>query len=176
MNEQFRTDWSRFHHNLEPTGWLLRSGSIPWVRFHALPDSKRYAEDATERATILARAYALAAEVLGEGAPCWMIVSRTGEEVAGTAPALEWTYDDDGDLSIWRSYVSLIEWRTGEHDQVLTDIAEWKTANEVWMARATGEIFAPYDGGFDLFLSDWTRVAFLKQKWADWLSSHPEGL
>jgi hypothetical protein len=171
MNEQFRADWSRFHPNQEPTGWLLRARPIPWVRFHALP--------AAERATILARAYILAAEVLGEGASCWMIASYYwfGAKAAEGEPTLEWVYDDDDeDLGILRSEVSLTEWRSGAHDTSLMAIAEGQTAHEVWMARATGEIFAPYDGGFDLFPSDWTRVAVLKTKWASWLSSYPGGL
>lgn len=105
-----------------------------------------------------------------------MIVSETGDKEVESVPALEWAYDDDGDPSIWYSYVSLIEWRSGEHDELLTEIANFQTANEIWMSRTTGEIFAPYDGGFDLFPSDWTRVADLKKRWPDWLSAHPEGL
>jgi hypothetical protein len=44
------------------------------------------------------------------------------------------------------------------------------------MSRKTGKIFAPYDGGFDLFPSPGEEVAQLKSRFSEWLSSHPEGL
>jgi hypothetical protein len=76
LHQQFRTDWSNRFGSLPPIGWVLRESGRPWIRFHALPASKRYPEDAAERATILARAYALGGEILGEGKECWCVVSR----------------------------------------------------------------------------------------------------
>ncbi len=77
---EFRRDWARFHPACFPLGWMLRgrTGS-PWVRFHALPGSKRYADDQAQRDVILSRAYALDDRLLGVDQCCWVVEAETGD-------------------------------------------------------------------------------------------------
>jgi hypothetical protein len=46
----------------------------------------------------------------------------------------------------------------------------------MWVSATTGAVFAPYDGGTDLFLPTADDVASLKREFSDWLSDHPGGL
>src|SRR5262245_44813519 len=59
-------DWDRCFPNCEPIGHRLRV-AFPdrWIRFHSLPESKRYPEDDAEYAEVLARHNS----ILGELAP-----------------------------------------------------------------------------------------------------------
>jgi hypothetical protein len=52
----FQNEWLRNHEGRQPLGWMLReSDGLPSVRFHALPGSKRYAENGSEHQTNLPR-------------------------------------------------------------------------------------------------------------------------
>jgi hypothetical protein len=61
-------------------------------------------------------------------------------------------------------------------DKLLTAIADDEVDFVFWMNRENGAIFAPYDGGFDLFPSTDAQVDELKKSYPDWLSSHSQGL
>ena len=50
------TEWQRWFPGCEPIAYHMRDAfSDRWVRFHSLPGSKRYPEDAAEYATVLER-------------------------------------------------------------------------------------------------------------------------
>jgi hypothetical protein len=174
---QFRAEWSRQHPTCPPIGWLLRGDkNLPWVRFHALPDSKRYAENEEERRTILSRANALGDRLLGSGTPCWIVEARTDEDSDAGELALTFTEDDDPDSVVWHLYVRAEDWRSGAYDDKLLGIADDEPDRAIWVRRDNGAVFAPYDGGFDLFPSSWQEVGVLKKEKFLWLSSHPAGL
>jgi hypothetical protein len=92
--------------------------------------------------------------------------------VSGTAAT---TFADD-DERLWCANVSEIHWRQGTLDSILLAIADEKTGPTMWMNQQTGKIFAPYDGGFDVFVSSPEEVGLLRAQFGDWLSDHPEGL
>jgi hypothetical protein len=80
---------------------MLRSDQwLAWVRFHSLPNSKRYPENDAEKDIIVSRAYSLAIETLGADTSCWQIECRKEEVnppywdvvVSGTAAK---TFADD---------------------------------------------------------------------------------
>lgn len=188
----FETSWARFHHGQRPVGWMLREdGAANWVRFHSLPQSKRYAATDEERSIILTRQNSLAMEVLGDET-CWLIqtqwVSPPGEtDVAdqydpfratrelGLEMAFEFLVDDGEESRPWRTYAGHTAWLPGRFDDLLLSIADEKAGPTIWMG-SNGALFAPYDGGVDLFLSELSEVNRLKQQHADWLSDHPLGL
>ncbi len=191
----FQHLWSRFHEGHWPIGYMLRqSGAANWVRFHSLPESKRYAETDDERGVILRRQNALAAAVLASD-PCWLVqthwVTPDGtidwadqhDPFAATRQfALEPTFDfvdpdeDDEDPAEWRVHAGPVRWTDGAFDNLLTSIAEDIAGPTLWMSEATGSIFAPYDGGVDLFLAKAEQVAELKARHRDWLSIHASGM
>lgn len=171
---EFRFEWAERFGGVRPLGWVLRSTSRPWIRFHALPESKRYAESDVERGIVLQRAYDLADAVLGEGARCWLVKSVVEEAPEGEFTSF--TQHDDNDRTVWRSAAKPVLWRRGGSDDTLLRIADYRAAPTLWMARDNGAVFAPYDGGFDLFPQSAEQVATLRAKHAAWLSTHPSGL
>lgn len=182
IRRDFEREWSSFHDNRRPLGWMLRSNkSLAWVRFHSLPNSKRYPENEAEEGVILSRAYSLGNATFGADANCWQIECRAKKElnppywdvaVSGTA-AMTFA---DGEDEMWCANVLETHWRQGTLDPILLAIADEKTGPTMWMDRQTGKIFAPYDGGFDLFVSSPEEVKQLRTQFGDWLSGHPEGL
>ena len=174
---QFQADWSRHYGALLPIGWHIRQDEArPWVRFHALPLSKRYAEDEAERATVLFRANSLGDEILGPGTSCWIVEARSNES---DGPGELWMKsaedDDDPDSLVWCFYVRSEDWQPGRYNEKLLAIADDQPDRAIWMSRDTGSVLAPYDGGFDLFLPTWEEVSTVKTDWRDWLSDHPAG-
>ncbi|AYV44865.1 hypothetical protein CFHF_07370 [Caulobacter flavus] len=193
---QFQDLWARFHEGHRPIGYRLRQGGAAnWVRFHSLPESKRYAETDEERGIILRRQNALAAELFASD-PCWLVqthwttpdgvidVADQNDPFAATRqfnlePAFAYVDDedeDDEDPSSWRVHAGVTRWTDRVFDELLADIAEDRAGFTLWMSEATGSVFAPYDGGVDLFLAEAEQVAALKAKYRQWLSSHASGL
>lgn len=179
----FEAVWKARYPRTEPVGYMMRQALTPhWVRFHSLPESKRYAETAQERAIILARQNALARETLGADQPCWL-VQAAGDSDACTRLEYDlrfiWGFvpdDDDDEPVAWRVYAAPTVWRDGCFDSLLLEIADdgqWPT---LWVSSVTGAVFAPYDGGVDLFLAGEQQVLDLKRAHSHWLSNHPEGL
>ncbi|MGY5778272.1 DUF3885 domain-containing protein [Rhizobium sp. LEGMi135b] len=105
IERDFEREWLSFHFHRRPLSWMLRSDkSLAWVRFHSLPNSKRYPEDEAEERIVLNRAYTLANATLGTDAGCWQIECRAKEPspsywdllISGTAAT---TFaDEDGKL------------------------------------------------------------------------------
>ena len=174
--QQFWSEWTQLYAGLWPAGWMLRTaGQLPWTRFHALPESKRYADTPEEAQMVLDRAYELADKVLQEGAACWLVTAIYEDDKIGAPDSDNFVADEDGDAG-WRFSASEVTWQRGSADAILTDVARDQAGPTLWLSRETGKIFAPYDGGFDIFLRSPAEVEEIKTKYREWRSSHPEGL
>jgi hypothetical protein len=46
----------------------------------------------------------------------------------------------------------------------------------IWLSDRTKEIFAPYDGGFDIICAKPERVSQLQEKYVDWMSLRSDWL
>jgi len=142
---------------------------------------------------MMARQNELAAEVLGENQPCWLIQShwQTPEGTVDIAdehdpfwatreyqltPAFKFAEGDDGEAMVWLAYAALSVWKRGRFDRLLRDIANERAGPTLWISQSTGAVFAPYDGGVDLFLSTPSDVEAISARRADWLSTNPLGL
>lgn len=166
----FKTEWLHFRPGAVPLGWMLRqSEAEPWLRLHALPGSKRYAENARERHLILGRANWLATLLLGTNEPCWQVAI-----VSEDRSNIGCCYEKEEDFS-WHLRATAMIWRANEQNGQLAAIAD-DTSRMLWMNRKTGRIFAPYDGGFDLFPMDSAEVDLIASRRKSWLSAHPGGL
>ena len=175
--EEFRRDWGAYYSTCPPLGWTLRNRvGLPWVRFHALPGSKRYADNQAEQSIILSRANALGDGLLGADQWCWIVEGETDGPSAPSEVALSWTETDDPDDPTWSFYARRERWRAGTSDAKLLSIADDEPRRAIWMRCDDGAVFAPYDGGFDLFPISWEAVSQLKAAWPAWLPDHPAGL
>lgn len=184
----FEVFWKTHYPNASPTGWMMRNaGAKYWIRFHSLPESKQYADDEEEWAILLSRQNELAAEVIGEGQICWMVQSRwpasdQGNELDyfretrenGLNNAFTFLSEIDEDDAVqWTAAAILTVWHQGAFDGALRRIADEKAGPTIWISVATGSVFAPYDGGVDLFLDDEGKMNALRNKHEEWLPAHP---
>jgi hypothetical protein len=167
-----------------PAGFLCRRVLLDrWVRIHSLPRSKRYAETETERVELLHRHNVAATYVLGEGAECIAFITRFGEvtdrslsevSVAGT-PAehvLSVRYDDE-DLHF---FALRAVWRENCLDDLLAAVAEDRTGPVLFANTQRRCIYAPYDGGADLFFPSTDTAALARNRLHSWLSDREDGL
>ena len=159
---RFQHIWSRFHEGHSPVGYKLRhGGAANWVRFHSLPNGKRYADSDDERRTILQRQNLLAAQVL-KSDPCWLVqthwvtpaemidVADANDPFAATRqfglePAFEFADDDEDEDSVgWRVHAGRTRWMDGAFDELLMSIAEEWAGPTLWMSETTGTPNSPF--------------------------------
>ena len=186
---EFATLWQHRHPLGPPVAHLLRK--VPhehWVRFHSLPLSKRYAETPTERRTVLERANTLASRVIGESSDCWLVQadpnydgSGDGLDPYGSITQLGLAFDfehrDPEDECTYRIYSKLVTWSAGMFNDLIAQRADdLLPIPTMWVSARNGAVFAPYDGGSDLFLQAAGEVAELKCEFSGWLSEYPTGL
>jgi hypothetical protein len=67
-------------------------------------------------------------------------------------------------------------WKKGIFDGTLLRIADEEAGPTLWVSEADGALFAPYDGGVDLFLPVKAKWEELRAKYASWLPMNPAGL
>jgi hypothetical protein len=194
---EFEGHWTRHYPGVEPVGYELRNaGAQHWVRFHSLPNSKRYPDKEADWRELLARQNELAAAVLGEGQGCWLVQSHwelppgvtdiafDGENNPfraaadyGLKTAIVTLREPGTEFEQrWEAFAGLTTWSAGRFDPLLCEIADERAAPTLWFSNETGSVFAPYDGGIDLFLPDEKTVRELAEQHPDWLSDHPLGL
>lgn len=196
----FKAAWDSYYPGHHPIGYMMRgTGAQYWLRFHSLPESKRYAETENERRILLCRQNELAEEILGQDVPCWLVQTCWGwsdrvneKRVEITADMdmfkpcrdfgltfshrfIEETGEPDDEVISWNVYSTSTTWQSGKFDSLLLAIAADQVAPILWMS-GSGAVFAPYDGGIDLFLAHRADVERLAVQHADWLPSHPLGL
>lgn len=177
--------WEQRWPNCPPVGYKLRDPYRDvWVRFHSLPESKRYAEDESEYAVVLDRYNTVLDDLFADGdvyviTPVW----AAGTEVAPLQPdAGYWRsllVEDDLDPEL-RTYCHLFvarrPWQRGCLDGLLRDTADDKVAGALITDTRMRRIHCPYDGGADVFLPTPAERDRTRNRHTDWLSIHPSGL
>lgn len=178
--------------NTPPVGHVLRT-EMPdrWLRIHSLPSSKRYAETDQEWAELFRRHNEVAREVLGLTGHAILFLHAWGnsEDLSTVFSSFAWsagldfggstpTVYPDPDAAEPSLIVAgfLTSWPPRDWDSLLRDVAYYRLGAVLFLNPATGEAYAPYDGGADLILSDSARVVTLAVRWAPWLSSRADGL
>ena len=169
----------------------LRGVGDRWVRFHSLPESKRYADSDAEYEIVLARHNTVLAELVT--GPAVLVVTagysdsplpqdpgRTPETLAAHPDAVYWssvcTDDEPGDEHWTHLYVSRRPWSPGSLDPLLLQVADDVIANVLVTDLDLRWLYHPYDGGMDVILPSTAERDALKDRHSAWLSKHPGGL
>jgi hypothetical protein len=154
------------------------------VRFHSLPESKRYAENEAEYAIVLER-YNTVLDELFAGTDVYVITplwTTEPEAPPSQTAGAHWQsllVEDDPDPE-FRTYSHLFAvrraWQRGCIDELLRDIADDKLGGVMITDTGMRRIHHPYDGGADVFLATAQERDEIRQRHADWLSSQLSGL
>jgi hypothetical protein len=195
--EMLTRQWMGLWPTCRPVGHELRACAPErWVRFHSLPESKRYAENEREYDELVRRHHAvltdLAAGTDALGADELLVLSTAWSGSAARAgrdpglrallpDAVYWTAvgcerDDDG-FEYWTHvYVSSASWRSGELAPLLRFVADDCTRDVILTARDLSWLYHPYDGGADVIAASAQERDILRKRHPRWLSAHPTGL
>ncbi len=194
FDDPFLSFWRSHFGDCPPVGFLLRE-TFPerWVRIHSLPGSRRYAETAREMSAVLSRHNAVISDLIGENGSCVLVANPAYSVVRGRPPRgqrqvaqLELqplivvtggggSADTAPGWSIPLSSAP-VSWQAGSLDDVLADVANNLLGPLLIVSDTTGRVYAPYDGGADLFLASASERDEFTQRYTQWLSPHPSGL
>ncbi|GLX94761.1 hypothetical protein Hesp01_27110 [Herbidospora sp. NBRC 101105] len=163
-----------------------------WVRFHSLPESKRYPDTADEYTILLNRYETVLSELFGDrdvyvittaftDHPTFGEPLRYPEPVTLNPGARLWmTVTDDAPDEEFPSYSHLLVTRRtrrpGSLDALLRAVADDAMGNVMITDLDMRRVFHPYDGGADCILEDSATRDDLKAAHREWLSDHPQGL
>ncbi len=183
--------WAGHFPDVRPIPHTLRDElSERWVRFHHLPESKRYPDTEAEIRTILARHDMIMEHLFGPE-PLLVLAGLYLEpgEQAFTEPKLAsvagpfefWksaSWDDealpDEDLSM-SLFVGRCDYERGR-EKIIRLVINEKCSNIVFLHPPAPVLYHPYDGGVDIITEHAQFRDFLRETFPDWLSKHPQGL
>jgi hypothetical protein len=175
--------WRQRYSDAEPVGYSLRAAfSERWVRIHSLQRSKRYPEDSSDWATLIDRHRTVSSKVLGTPSMCYLITPWwcwqdacfSSFELRSMPSLPEFRPEPDEPPSGGYSG-KRIQWDFDQFEPVLRAVAE-----DVVSATVVSEdelrVYAPYDGGADLFLPDSDSRDAVRDSFRDFLSRRTDGL
>ena len=187
-------DWNRWYPNCEPIGHCLRE-AFPdrWIRFHSLPESKRYPEDEAEYIEVLARHNRILGELAQPGERVVLLTaeyaessepSRTCADVMALDPgAVPWRIvalhnanDASSHPNYWHVFASERVWHPGGFDRLVRLVADDVIANVLVVAPDCRWVLHPYDGGMDVIVETMAARNRLASCYSGWLSAFPGGL
>ncbi|MFF4379769.1 hypothetical protein [Kitasatospora sp. NPDC001547] len=176
--------WERRWPGTEPVGYEIGRERDVWVRFHSLPESKRYPDDEREYAIVLERHNTVLDELFA-GAEVYVLTPRwTG---SASVPRMRrdakhwrtWLQSDD-EVPEFRTYCHVFverrQWRRGSLDGLLRRVADDREGGVIITGTGMRRLYHPYDGGADVHLATTEERDRLRERHADWLSRHPGGL
>ncbi len=187
-------NWQHCFPDCEPISHLLRpTFRDRWVRFHSLPESKRYPEDEGEYATVLDRHNRTLGELVGAGRSVVLLTTgysetpepvRTYRDLESSDPdAKPWRtvpmHELEGDFSdpsYWHVFASVWEWRPGSFDPIIRLIADDAVANVMVVDADCRWLLHPYDGGMDVIAETSAARGRLLAGHGDWLSARADGM
>lgn len=193
----FGAAWDAHWPDVAPVGYELRyRAPETWVRFHSLPESKRYPGDRSERDEVLRRHLVLLGELgvlCGTQTTDLRVITVSGSSSTTPVPR---------EARIARAFPSGRHWRSLPLEPDWPDDDSWwvhyflgrctltsrrlrNLLRLVMVDRAEGVVIAPagaqwlyhpYDGGADVIAPSTEVREILRERHADWLSAHPSGL
>jgi hypothetical protein len=194
INSEVLARWPLWYPDTPPIGFLLREAYPDrWLRIHSLPEAKRYPTSGFEYAELLRRHNVVADDVIGVGQPCAIFLVHTcegrGAHAVGRAAGLtelglprlaplplELSDEENGIFDAPMCIFGLeTAWARGGFDRFMTEVAQRRSRGLV-VSKASGQVYAPYDGGADLFYLTEDSRDRARDRFRDWTSSREDGL
>lgn len=187
MHSEFSRAWYKAFGETPPLGHILRRDfHANWTRFHALPESKRYAETDVEKNIILSRANTLAEACFDGLEVLWVVTAQyndsdleTNDLVAKLSmePAFSWIdlEEEPEDQIKVVFHATPVPWEQSSLDWLFAEIAE-EQERAIFFSEQNGIVFAPYDGGFDVICLRLEKIRTLEVSFRTWMSERPDKL
>ncbi|GHU11141.1 hypothetical protein FACS1894185_3890 [Betaproteobacteria bacterium] len=162
-----------------PIAHALKHTAPTWVRFHSLPESKRYADDEAEYQILLNRHHQVLRYLGDQVSPtpiASVIVITVDEIISGS---LLWrtieadVYDRTDDAPLYAIRLPLTPKAL---DPLLRLVADDQIGGVIITDDSATWVYHPYDGGADVIAPTMSVRSTLCERYADWLSTHPMGL
>ncbi len=189
--------WARRWPRCRPIGHELRHSAYDrWIRFHSLPESKRYAESAGEYAELLARHQVVLRELQAVSGctgsddltvitAAWSDtvdrIERDPDLVLAIPAPKPWISvlrerEDDGREFWTHLFISRAARGSDELDRLLRLVAGDGTAAVIISDAELNWLYHPYDGGGDVIAASPEHRDGLRKAHAEWLPDNPLGL
>lgn len=175
-----------------PVGHVLRRFLADrWVRFHSLPESKRYPDTAVEYAEVVRRHLIVANDLFAAGEEIFIFCSDCLDPELGTVqlqtvpeavlsnvlaemPANPGVVSpEDDDFYCVRALVT--SWPPAFFEDIVRGVADEKVWGLCFVSSASANVYCPYGGGMDVFAwpNERARIA---TKFSQWTPSRQDGL
>lgn len=175
--------WKNTYSDVQPIGWALRN-AFPdrWLRIHSLPQSKRYPKTGHEWDILKNRHQHASSLLFRENeqgyliAPAFCIDHQVLQNV-GLAPdiSLPQYRPDDNEPATSYYHTTPFCWSFADFTPILEAIAD-DAIRAIFISADSARIYAPYDGGADLFCTDPSELDTLRLALSNYLSPRPNGL
>lgn len=179
--------WQSIAGQTPPLGYMLRDQYKEcWLRIHSLPQGKRYAEDEVERTELLKRYTAVFNDCFSIGDP-YLIIGfyqdlLTEKESISWIKSIETeelnrvNVSEDDESYFLFLFAGLFKKDETIFREIIVDVANEKIKPLLFFSDINKIIYAPYDGGIDLFFLDREKILIFKNKYKNWLSPRADGL
>ncbi|MFY8067222.1 MAG: hypothetical protein RSE15_01500 [Flavobacterium sp.] len=189
---EFKKFWNSNFNQTIPLSYLFKEVYHErWLRFHSLPDSKRYPESDIEMNIILQRYNQIFSEIYNENEEIYLVhtnITHNDEkfELLNFHPELNFKkscsfklemyfpndFDNDAILEV---FVSRKCWNLISYNEILKEIVN-DISRFFFISLDSKIIVAPYDGGIDIILKSETDKAILTKKYKNWISKRIDKL
>lgn len=153
-----------------------------WVRFHCLPDSKRYPDHDSEMFSIIDRHNEILSTVFTPDESLFIVRLIWPEDSSSEAMSKGYVHwrevmlDEDDPESIYHAYAKTAVWSAGCLDWAIEASANDELFGFMAVGSQSKTIYHPYDGGMDIIMPTPAERKELKGKYVHYLSNHPDGL
>ena len=197
MIEKLKKHWeSQFQDILPIAHTFINIFKDRWIRFHSLPESKRYAQSASEYQTILFRHNALLSHLSKEKKLTLITAfySENATPVKDIGRATVKLFELDSNAKHWQTlamheidselgtecylhlFASEWRWSSAVFDPVLKLVADDVLRNVFILSLDDSWLYHPYDGGADVICSSTSERNLLRKEFSSWLPDTPSGL
>ena len=175
--------WNDIAGSVQPLAYTLKFELAQrWVRFHSLPESRRYPDSDADMRAVIDRHNEILSAVFTLDEKLYFVVPAWAEESSIKAQAKGYIHwrdvlaDEDDPESNNRLHVKTAAWSVGCLDWAISASANDDLHGFMAIGAGSRVLYHPYDGGMDLILPSALERARLQCEFAQYLSSHPAGL
>lgn len=155
---------------------------------HSLPESKRYPESKKDELELLNRHRRVASAALDiQDLTLFVGIDSNNSkeffEQFRWAKALNFTEfnayniaDEDEDSYYLHIFQTEFDWSEIIFNQIVLDVANENISSVTFFCQSSGNVYAPYDGGADLFFPKNEKLIQLKKQFSSWLSKRKDSL